>query len=311
MLPAPAEKKQRRCPQRTDAQSGTKEIIYSDIILQFVRFVKEVAVKMAVSVDENDDKEDRKSSQSFYAVIPAKVLMDKGLRPNAKLLYAKISNFCNLKGYCWASNEQLAEGLNIVAKTVSSLVSQLSSKNLIRVRVIRDPKTNEIIERRIWLLMPEIRIEEVQTPMPNNEHTLPPNLSIPIPKNVEENNLSDRSNIPPKAPQGGRRKKREAKAAPDWKPERFAGFWEYYRTHCRGESKQAAIRAWDRLKPDDDLIAKIGRALQKQIQSPDWQAGIGIPYASTWLNNARWEDEPKTADRNRPDDGQPVKEGWD
>ena len=147
--------------------------------------------------------------------------------------------------------------------------------------------------------------------MPKNEHTLHPNLSIPMPKNGEENNLSNNYNIPPKAPQGGRRKKREAKAAPDWKPERFAGFWEYYRTHCRGESKQAAIRAWDRLKPDDDLIAKMGRALEKQIQSPDWQNGIGIPYASTWLNNARWEDEPKTADRNRPDNGQSVKEGWD
>ena len=41
------------------------------------------------------------------------------------------------------------------------------------------------------------------------------------------------------------RKKREPKAAPDWKPERFARFWESY---PRGEDKQAAIREWDKLQ---------------------------------------------------------------
>lgn len=239
---------------------------------------------------------EKESHQSFYAVIPAKVLNDEDLRPNAKLLYAKISNLCNLKGYCWATNEELTGGLGITAKTVSSLVSQLSSRDLIRVQLVRDPKTNEITERRIWLQMPEIRVEEVHTPMLKNEHTLSPKMSIPMLKNAEGNNININNNIPPKAPQGGRSSKRVPKAAPDWKPERFAGFWEFYRTHCRGESKQAAIRAWDRLKPDDALIDRMGKALKRQIQSPDWQAGIGIPYASTWLNNLRWEDEPKAAD---------------
>ena len=27
------------------------------------------------------------------------------------------------------------------------------------------------------------------------------------------------------------------------------------------------------------------------MESEEWQRGIGIPYASTWLNNRRWEDE--------------------
>lgn len=137
------------------------------------------------------------------------------------------------------------------------------------------------------------------TDKPSTENPSP---EKPLTENPTELNkdISSKDNImPPKAPQGGRRKKREAKTAPDWKPERFAGFWEYYRTHCRGESKQAAIRAWDRLRPDDALIDQMGMALRKQIQSQDWQAGIGIPYASTWLNNRRWEDEPKAADRSR------------
>lgn len=101
-----------------------------------------------------------------------------------------------------------------------------------------------------------------------------------------------KTNIPPIAPQGGRRKRagKKDKSIPDWKPERFEAFWEFYRTHARGEDRQGAVRAWDMLRPDDDLISSMGRALQRQMTSEDWQRGIGIPYAKTWLNNARWED---------------------
>lgn len=93
----------------------------------------------------------------------------------------------------------------------------------------------------------------------------------------------------PKAPTGGRRSN-EPKEAPDWKPERFAAFWEAY--PC-GKSKQAAIRAWDRLRPDDDLIHRMAVGLKRAMAGEDWQRGIGIPYASTWLNGRRWEDEDK------------------
>lgn len=93
--------------------------------------------------------------------------------------------------------------------------------------------------------------------------------------------------IPPKAPQGGRRS-REPKKEPEWCPERFAKFWTFY---PRGENKQAAIRAWDKLQPSDELIDTMAQALKRQVASEDWMQGIGIPYASTWLNQRRWEDE--------------------
>ena len=67
------------------------------------------------------------------------------------------------------------------------------------------------------------------------------------------------------------------------------------------KSKQAAIRAWDSLRPDDQLLAVMGHALQRQLSSPEWQrkiheeGGQGIPYPATWINGRRWEDE------DRPD----------
>lgn len=81
------------------------------------------------------------------------------------------------------------------------------------------------------------------------------------------------------------------KSLPKWKPERFAAFWEFYRKHCRGESRMKAVKAWDKLKPDDALIDEIGRALQRQLKSEEWQRGIGIPYAATYLSQRRWEDD--------------------
>lgn len=94
----------------------------------------------------------------------------------------------------------------------------------------------------------------------------------------------------PLTPQRGRRApKKEQGREPTWKPERFEAFWRYY---PRGESKRTAIAAWDKLKPDDALIDTIARALKRQMASDEWQRGVGIPYAATYLNQRRWEDEP-------------------
>ena len=105
--------------------------------------------------------------------------------------------------------------------------------------------------------------------------------------------IQDSFQDPPIAPQGAG-EGFEPKKAPDWKPERFAKFWAYYPLH---KSKQRAIRAWDKLKPSDELLAVIGRALARQIaeskqkaerERRPWEWKL---HASTFLNDARWTDE--------------------
>ena len=127
-----------------------------------------------------------------------------------------------------------------------------------------------------------------------NPPTVEPTTETPLTENSTQINkdlIKDFPNIPPIIPQGGSTKKQkrsEPKKQPDWKPERFDGFWAFYPRHT---SKQAAIKAWDKLKPSDELIAVIGKALRRQKASEEWQNGIGIPYPSTYLNNQRWTDE--------------------
>ena len=105
-------------------------------------------------------------------------------------------------------------------------------------------------------------------------------------KNVETKAYNNPPYSPPKG-DGAEPRKQRSKTTPTWKPERFEGFWAYY---PRGENRMGAVRAWDRLKPDDALIETIGRALQVLKASPAWRDGVGIPYASTFLNGRRWED---------------------
>ena len=105
-------------------------------------------------------------------------------------------------------------------------------------------------------------------------------------KNVETKDYIIPPYSPPKG-DGAEPRKRRSKTTPTWKPERFEGFWAYY---PRGENRMGAVRAWDKLKPDDALIDTIGRALQVLKASPAWRDGVGIPYASTFLNGRRWED---------------------
>lgn len=235
---------------------------------------------------------------AYWAVVPAPVRHDKTLRPNAKLLYAEIQALADSCGYCWATNEYLAELFDIAARTVSDLISTLAKRGYITVEVLRDPKTNEVMERRIWVDKPATA--ETPPPAKNGDTPLADFGGTPPAKNGEENDYSSLSNNTPLTPQRGdagkqpqKRPRRKLKAEPDWKPERFKAFWEYYSHHARGENKQGAIRAWDRLQPNDELIRVMGMALQQQVASDDWQRGIGIPYASTWLNNARWQDAPR------------------
>lgn len=87
-------------------------------------------------------------------------------------------------------------------------------------------------------------------------------------------------NLPYSPPQGG--------SVPQYKPEWFERFYRLYPRHT---ARQAAVKAWDKLKPDFQLCKVMEAALQAQMQSAQWQDRDCIPHPSTWLNGARWTDE--------------------
>lgn len=162
--------------------------------------------------------------------------------------------------------------------------------------------------------------DESASPLSGFPTTEKPTTEKPSSENPTEQN-KDKQIIPPKAPRGGRgggklkrrtksKRRTEPKPAPDWKPERFAGLWELYPHEKRG-NKQNAIAAWEKLHPSDELIAELGKCFRLLMNSKEWQAGIGIPHLSTWLNPAteRWRDAYNLVDE-RPAPRRAAEEGF-
>jgi len=237
---------------------------------------------------------------AYYAVIPAHVLRDTRISASAKLLYGEISVRCNEKGYCWATNRALADDLRLGERTVTRLVSELERAGAVRIDVVGAADTKGNRERRIFLSeAPKISIAKIGDTANFGDTRLDKNgETVTIPSCVTSNvTLVNNKRIMQK-------KQKTGFSIPDWKPERFIAFWNFYRTNVRGDARGAAVRAWDKLKPDDELIDAIGRALRVQLASDLWQAGYGLPYASTYLNQRRWEDVDTDTQVERPPDKQ-------
>ena len=78
------------------------------------------------------------SKIGYYAVIPSTVLFNEELKSNEKLLYAVITALANKEGYCYASNNYLADLFNSKAHTISNWISHLNKLNFVYVDLIRN-----------------------------------------------------------------------------------------------------------------------------------------------------------------------------
>ncbi|MBR8028900.1 hypothetical protein KDX27_30315 [Burkholderia cenocepacia] len=83
------------------------------------------------------------------------------------------------------------------------------------------------------------------------------------------------------------------------KDERFASFWKLY---PRKDAKVQARKAFLKLAPSAELLEQILDALDRFKRCDQWvrEDGKFIPFASTWLNQRRWEDESTPGMRPQP-----------
>ena len=226
---------------------------------------------------------------SYWAVLPATVRYDEKLPASAKLIFAEISALTEKRGFCYASNEYLMQLFDVSERTLQRHLKALEGRGYIQI-LDGDGGAGR---RKIFAGINPLR-------NPDKIDGVTPSKMSPNPvKNVAQiNKRNSKSTDPPIAPQGAGAGF-VPREAPDWKPERFAAFWKYYPLH---KSKQAAIRAWDKLKPSDELLTVIGVALKRQIAeeaaraAKERRAFEWKLYASTYLNGARWTDEVKIQD---------------
>lgn len=73
--------------------------------------------------------------------------------------------------------------------------------------------------------------------------------------------------------------------------ERFVKFWQAY---PKKVGKDAALRAWKKIREPTATLGRILAALEWQVKSEAWTKDSGqyIPNPATYLNQGRWQDEP-------------------
>lgn len=109
-------------------------------------------------------------------------------------------------------------------------------------------------------------------------------------QSVVNPNLEDSTQLNTKESRTEKRRTNNIRASSDFLDERFNRFWSEYPKRV---AKPSAIKAWEKINPDDELAERIIIAVQKQKKWDQWKQDNGkyVPYPSTWLNQCRWEDE--------------------
>jgi len=71
------------------------------------------------------------------------------------------------------------------------------------------------------------------------------------------------------------------------------GFDSFWKAYPRKVAKAEAQKAFNKIKPDADVLAQMISSIARSCESTDWLKDNGqfIPFPSTWLNQRRWEDE--------------------
>lgn len=235
------------------------------------------------------EKADAAAKPAYLAVLPSPVRYDEHLSSSAKLLYAEISALSEKYGYAWADNSYFARIYGITERTVMRQLSALEAAGYLCI------ENSGTTKRRLWCNLNHPAFPGTAPPPCDKNVTVADKNVGPCDKNVTAiynvREEQKKGTNPPKAPQGAGADY-VPKTAPDWKPGRFDSFWKFYPLH---KSKQATIRAWDKLKPSDELLAVIGRALKRQIAEKEQHGDPWKLHASTYLNQARWTDETEPA----------------
>lgn len=250
----------------------------------------------------------------FYATIPAPVLDDPSLGYASMVLYAKIVNYARSSGFCYARNHELLRAMEridaetgavsgVTERTLQGWLSELRNAGHIQIDTGPLPAGADGVERvgrRIFVggYLPRGVPAQGGEKIFATENNFAGGVKNFSPAIKGSNNINKQTpHIPPS---GGtaRRKRGEARKAPDWEPESFARLWKLYPKQGQ-KDKQRAMDAWDKLRPGAELIDRIELAISAEKKTELWARGIGIPYFCRYLSGQRWEeaeaDTPETA----------------
>ena len=188
-----------------------------------------------------------------FITIPYDLLARTDLTASEKNLMGLIHSLSAKEGYCFASNQYLADALGMKLSGIRNCLTELYSKGLI-TRVIKRKDNNEIESREIKLVTPMML--QQHTPMMPQQHTSDATASHNKETNIKENNNSI---------------------------ERFEEFWNIYNKRVGKEKTKAK---WSKLKQKE--VDAIFLALPSYVASREVKFRKD---PERYLTHRVWEDE--------------------
>jgi len=92
----------------------------------------------------------QRDNHSGYQVISNSLLRSKNLSDTDKIVLSVIFGLSEQKGYCWATNKQLAEYLGKSISSVRKNIYKLNEIGVLTTELLRD-NTGQVIERRLYI----------------------------------------------------------------------------------------------------------------------------------------------------------------
>ena len=227
-----------------------------------------------------DDKDILKGipiNSGGYGTIPQNVMRNMELDGTAKLIYAYFCSFAGAGDSCFPSRNLICKELKMTNNTFTKYLRQLVTKGYISVEQVKDKgKFSHNVYTLNSIVSPCIKSR--YTVKTDTENTVYGEMT-PNNNSIYKNNSSSNNNSSKKG---------------DGLSDMFETFWKAY---PRKVNKQAAEKAFKKLKPNEDLFKAIMAGLENHKNSKQWTRDNGqyIPHASTWLNGKRWEDELESA----------------
>jgi len=107
--------------------------------------------------------------------------------------------------------------------------------------------------------------------------------------NAEETS-SNKTETQSKSKSKSKKKSKDSEKEKEPEQDLFDRFWAVY---PRKVGKKDAVKAWNKLKPDETLTLQIIEGVERWKLSTQWtkDGGQYIPYPATFLNGERWKDE--------------------
>jgi hypothetical protein len=219
---------------------------------------------------------DKHYEQAFFTV-PNRILNLPGLTIAFLRFYETIFHFWHKEQLCFLSNDALKERTGI------------SSSSTIQEAFVYFEKHGEIKRvqkgRRRFIIQPERKIsfEDISDQKSskvsvNRESTSRPTETLPLGTARHNNNNINNINII----------KDKNYCASDDALKSFEEFWSIY---PRKKDKKRAFETWLKCGCHEKAKIIIDKVSAQILNEAQWKNAQYIPHATTYLRNARWEDE--------------------